>query len=105
VKRNLVKHPDWNDIKVADKLLEEVREGKHPNLHTIEESVCDTIVEPREGHDDNEWDWSNIVTLTRKFIECRECGKTFGVIIYQNGTEVDFECIDCYNESVKDEIE
>ena len=93
----MVEHPDWNDIKAANELLKEVREGKHPNLHTT--------AEPRKGHeDDPEIDWDYTVILTKKFIECRECGKTFGMVIYQYDTEVDFECIDCYNEGVKDGI-
>ena len=48
--------------------------------------------------------FEDFIAMDRSFMECRDCGKMIGVSIALNGTDMDFECIDCYNESVKDGI-
>ena len=90
-KRNLAEHPDWNDIKAADVLLKEVRDGKHPNLHIIAEPIKPDLIDV-------------VIPMERGFMECRDCGKVIGVSIAPAGTDMDFECIDCYNQSVEDGI-
>ncbi len=95
-----MKHPDWGKKDLTeDWNAVELR----PTLHTLEHDT--TTTSPRDDSKEvDSFDWNEIITFEKKFIKCRECDKEFGMIVYQSGTEVEFECIGCYNESVKDGI-